>query len=56
MGPIIAQDVVPVGYKDSVDDYISQGRDIEELVFSRAIKAHADDKIIVHENRTIVFD
>jgi formyltetrahydrofolate deformylase len=56
MGPIIAQDVVPVSYKDSVEDYISQGRDIEELVFSRAIKAHADDKIIVHENRTIVFD
>lgn len=56
MGPIIAQDVAPVSYKDSVEDYISQGRDIEELVFSRAIKAHADDKIIVHDNKTIVFN
>lgn len=56
MGPIISQDVSPVNYKDSVEDYISKGRDIEELVFSKAIKAHADDKIIVHSNRTIVFN
>lgn len=56
MGPIIAQDVTPVNYKDTVADYISKGRDLEELVFSRAIKAHADDRIIVFQNRTIVFN
>lgn len=56
MGPIIAQGVVPVDYRDSVDDYIAKGRDVEELVFSRAIKAHSQDKIISYEGKTIVFD
>lgn len=56
MGPIISQDVSPVNYKHSVEDYVSIGRDIEESVFARAIKAHADDKIIVYEERTIVFN
>ncbi len=56
MGPIISQDVSPVNYKHSVEDYISIGRDIEESVFARAIKAHAEDKIIVYEERTIVFN
>lgn len=55
MGPIIAQDVTAVNYKDSVENYIFKGRDIEELVFSRAIKAHSEDKIIVYDNKTIVF-
>lgn len=55
MGPIIAQDVTTVNYKDSANDYVSKGRDIEELVFSRAIKAHSEDKIIVFDNKTIVF-
>lgn len=56
MGPIIAQDICHVNYKHSVENYISIGRDIEELVFARAIKAHAEDKIIVYEGRTIVFN
>ena len=56
MGPIISQDVTPVNFKDDVEDYISKGRDLEELVFSRAIRAHVDDKVIVFQNRTIVFN
>lgn len=56
MGPIISQDVSPVNYKHSVDDYVLIGRDIEELVFARAVKAHAEDKIIVHQGKTIVFN
>lgn len=55
MGPIISQDIMPVNYKHSVEDYISMGRDIEEIVFSRAIKAHSEDKIIDYEGKTIVF-
>lgn len=55
MGPIIAQDVTPVNFKDTAQDYVAKGRDIEELVFSRAIKAHAEDKIIVYNNKTVVF-
>jgi formyltetrahydrofolate deformylase len=56
MGPIISQGVSSVGYRDTVEDYISKGRDIEEQVFSRAIKAHAQDKIINYDGKTVVFD
>ncbi len=56
MGPIICQDVCPVNYKDSASDYISKGRDVEKLVFAKAIKAHLEDKIIIYKGRTIVFN
>ncbi len=54
-GPIIAQDVITVNHLDSVDNFISKGRDIEKLVLSRAISAHIQRKILVSNNRTIVF-
>lgn len=56
MGPIIAQDVIPVAHRNSVNDYIAKGRDVERLVLAKALKAHAEDKVIVFKNRTIVFD
>lgn len=56
MGPIISQGVLDVGHRDTVDDYVAKGRDIEKVVFAKAIRAHNQDKVIVHENRTVVFD
>lgn len=56
MGPILDQDVIRVHHRDEVDEYVAKGRDIEKLVFARAIKAHVDDKTIVYHGRTIVFD
>lgn len=56
MGPIIAQGVEEIGHRDDVEDYIAKGRDIERVVFAKAIKAHAEDKVILHEGRTIVFE
>ena len=56
MGPIISQDVAAVNYRDSLEDYKTIGADIEKLVFASAIKAHADDKIIIYNNKTNVFD
>jgi formyltetrahydrofolate deformylase len=56
MGPIIEQDVIAVGHRDTVDDYIAKGRDIERMVFTKALRAHAEDKIISYQGRTIVFD
>ncbi len=56
VGPIIEQDVIRVNHKDEVDEYLAKGRDIEKLVFARAIKAHVEDKTIVFQNRTLVFD
>jgi formyltetrahydrofolate deformylase len=55
-GPIIDQDVRRVSHRDSVDDLIQIGREIERAVLARAVAAHADDRVIIHENKTIVFD
>ncbi len=56
MGPIISQDVSAVNYKHDLNDYKAIGADIEKIVFAKAIKAHADDKIIIYNNKTNVFN
>jgi formyltetrahydrofolate deformylase len=55
-GPIIAQDVVGVGHRDTVQDLIRKGRDLEELVFSRAIRLHIERRVLVYGRKTVVFD
>ncbi len=55
-GPIIEQDVIRVSHRDSLQDLKQKGRDIEKLVLVRAIKLHLEKRILVYENRTIVFD
>ncbi len=55
-GPIIAQDVVAVSHKDSVDDMVRKGRDLEKIVLARAIYAHLMHEVLVYDNRTVVFD
>lgn len=55
-GPIIAQDVVPVTHKDSVDDMVRKGRDLEKIVLARAVYAHLRRQVLVYDNRTVVFD
>ncbi|MET7001013.1 formyltetrahydrofolate deformylase [Chitinophaga defluvii] len=54
-GPIIEQDVARVSHKQSVNDLVMLGRDIERQVLTRAVKAHIDDRVIIHGNKTIVF-
>ncbi|MGQ9903888.1 MAG: formyltetrahydrofolate deformylase [Anaerolineae bacterium] len=54
-GPIIEQDVARVSHKDSVADMIRQGQDLEKLVLSRAIWYHLNHKVLVYNNRTVVF-
>lgn len=54
-GPIIEQDVVRVSHEDSVEDMIRKGRDLEKVVLSRAIWYHINRKILVYDNRTLVF-
>lgn len=54
-GPIIEQDVARVSHRDSVQDMIRLGRDLEKIVLSRAIHAHLNRKLIVFENKTVVF-
>jgi formyltetrahydrofolate deformylase len=55
-GPIIDQDVIRVSHRDSTDDLIRKGRDIERVVLARAVRAHAQERVIVHANRTVVFE
>ncbi|MFI5322281.1 MAG: formyltetrahydrofolate deformylase [Thermodesulfobacteriota bacterium] len=55
-GPIIEQNVVRITHKDSVDDLIRKGRDLEKVVLSQAIWYHIKRKILVYGNRTLIFD
>ena len=54
-GPIIEQDVARVSHRESVEELEHIGRDIERVVLARAVKWHLEDRVLVHENRTVVF-
>jgi formyltetrahydrofolate deformylase len=54
-GPIIEQGVIRISHKDSVKEMIRKGRDNERTVLARAVRWHLEDRIIVHNNRAIVF-
>jgi formyltetrahydrofolate deformylase len=54
-GPIIEQDVARVSHRDSVPDLVRIGRDIERTVLARAVAWHLADRVLVHENKTVVF-
>jgi formyltetrahydrofolate deformylase len=54
-GPIIEQSVERVGHGLSVDDYVAVGRDIEALVLARAVKWHAEHRVLLNGVRTVVF-
>jgi len=54
-GPIIEQDVVRVSHRDDLDQLVRLGRDVERAVLARAVQRHLEDRVLVHENRTVVF-
>jgi formyltetrahydrofolate deformylase len=54
-GPIIEQDVVRVSHRDTVEDLIRKGRDLEKVVFSRAVRSHVENRVLVYGNKTVVF-
>lgn len=55
-GPIIEQDVVHVSHKDTVEDMVRIGRDLEKIVLARAVRHHVHHDLLVYENRTVVFE
>ncbi len=55
-GPIIEQDVVRVSHRDSVDDLIQKGRDLEKVVLSRAVRWHIENRVLLYGNKTVVFE
>jgi formyltetrahydrofolate deformylase len=54
-GPILVQDVARVTHRDSVEDLVARGRDLEALVLARAVKLHVAAKVLVHGGRAVVF-
>jgi len=54
-GPIIEQDVIRASHRDTVDDLVRLGRDVERAVLSRAVRWHLDDRVLVYGNKTVVF-
>ncbi len=54
-GPIISQDVIAVNHNYSWQDMQSAGRDVEKIVLSRALHLVLNDRVFIHQNRTIVF-
>jgi formyltetrahydrofolate deformylase len=54
-GPIIEQDVERISHRDTPDDLVRKGRDIERRVLARALRHHLDDRVMVNGRKTIVF-
>ncbi len=54
-GPIIEQDVVRITHKDTPESLVLKGRDLEKIVLSRAVTKHIERKVLVYNNRTIIF-
>ncbi|HEY6880797.1 MAG TPA: formyltetrahydrofolate deformylase [Polyangiales bacterium] len=55
-GPIIEQDVIRTTHRDSIDDLVRKGRDLEKVALARAVKWHLEDRVLVYGNKTVVFD
>ena len=55
-GPIIEQDVVRMSHRDTLEDLIHKGRDLEKVVLSRAVRWHIENRILLYGNKTVIFD
>ncbi len=55
-GPIIDQDTVRISHRDSLDDLIRKGEDLEKIVLNRALRLHLERRILGFNNKTVIFD
>jgi formyltetrahydrofolate deformylase len=55
-GPIIEQDVVRVSHRDTVEDMVRKGRDLERVVLARAVGLHLRHRVLVYGRKTVVFE
>ena len=55
-GPIIEQDVVRITHKDTVQELVNKGKDLEKIVLSRAVQKHIEHKILAYKNKTVIFN
>ncbi len=54
-GPVIEQSTVPCTHRDSVEDLVRKGRDVEKRVLAAAVRWHLEDRVLVYANKTVVF-
>ncbi len=55
-GPIIEQDVVRITHHDSIPDLVRKGKDVEKTVLAKGLRYHLEDRVLLHGNKTIVFE
>ena len=55
-GPIIEQDLVLITHKDTVQDLVNKGKDLEKIVLSRAVQKHIERKVLAYKNKTVIFN
>ncbi len=55
-GPIIEQDVVRISHRDTVNDLIQKGRDLEKIVLARAVALHCQNRVIAYDRKTVIFN
>lgn len=54
-GPIIEQDVIRISHETNADDMVRLGKDAEKLVLARALRYEVEDRVVLHNNKTVVF-
>lgn len=55
-GPIIDQDIMRISHHDTIDDMARKGKDIEKVVLARGLRSHLEDRVLIHGNKTVVFE
>jgi len=55
-GPIIAQDVIKITHRDSMDDIKLKSRDLERVVLAKAVRLHLENRILTYGSKTVVFE
>ncbi len=55
-GPIIEQNITHVNHRDGIDDFIRKGKDLERITLSKAIRLHVNNRILIYNNKTVVFE
>lgn len=55
-GPIIEQNVVRVNHKNSIQDLVMKGKDLEKMVLATAVRYHVERRILTYKNKTVIFD
>jgi formyltetrahydrofolate deformylase len=55
-GPIIEQGVARISHRDGLEDLVEKGRDLEKIVLSRAVQWHIENRILLYDNKTVIFE